>query len=179
MYGTRQYGVCVGHLESRFTFPDPPSESQKSSHGNTTTRSTRHGVIPATVRFSEYKSKRQQVFRMLSLSSIVAMDYWVVATVLSLVFLVYCLYSLHSRTSIADIPGPQPESFIFGEPNRYCHFMQIFETITPVLLRIGNVYELLQSEVGKMEFELQDQYGGIARLRAPFGVCTSLSFGHR
>lgn len=34
----------------------------------------------------------------------------------------------------------------------------------------GNMRQLFQSEVGEMDFQWQEQYGGIVRVKGPFGV---------
>ncbi|EEB93192.1 hypothetical protein MPER_08189 [Moniliophthora perniciosa FA553] len=60
--------------------------------------------------------------------------------------IVYALYRRFNRISIAHIPGPEPESFIFG-----------------------NLPELFQSQVGVPDFKWQSEYGGIARIRGAFG----------
>ncbi|OSX65860.1 hypothetical protein POSPLADRAFT_1131390 [Postia placenta MAD-698-R-SB12] len=50
------------------------------------------------------------------------------------------------RTSVSGIPGPQPESFL-----------------------MGNLGELHQGQAGEADFKWQSVYGGIARIKAPFG----------
>ncbi|KAI1790345.1 cytochrome P450 [Ganoderma leucocontextum] len=56
------------------------------------------------------------------------------------------LYSLLTRPSISDIPGPEPTSFW-----------------------LGNLPDLFQEEVGNTDFKWQEQYGSIVRVKAPFG----------
>lgn len=74
------------------------------------------------------------------------------------------LYRRFTRISLADIPGPKSSSFLLGEhetqPNIIPHKR-------PTL---GNSKELFQSSAGEQEFEWQNQFGGIARIKASFGV---------
>ncbi|EJF60674.1 cytochrome P450 [Dichomitus squalens] len=68
------------------------------------------------------------------------------AVVFAVLGLLRALYRLLVRPSIADIPGPEPTSFL-----------------------LGNLPELFQEESGEKDFEWQEQYGSIVRVKAPFG----------
>lgn len=60
-----------------------------------------------------------------------------------------CIYAMIRRLrkpSVSNIPGPQPESFL-----------------------MGNLSELHQGQAAVADFEWQTVYGGIARIKAPFG----------
>ncbi|KAI0785740.1 cytochrome P450 [Abortiporus biennis] len=58
----------------------------------------------------------------------------------------YVLYRRYSRISLSDIPGPAPESFW-----------------------LGSSAQLAQREVGEIDFQWLDQYGGIAKFKGPLG----------
>ncbi|KAH9935148.1 cytochrome P450 [Epithele typhae] len=60
--------------------------------------------------------------------------------------LVFGLYRLWTRPSLSDVQGPQPKSFW-----------------------LGNLPELFQEESGETEYEWLREYGGVARVKAPFG----------
>lgn len=60
--------------------------------------------------------------------------------------LVYVLYRRFTRVSISDIPGPESNSFLFG-----------------------NITELLQAQAGEVDFKWQKMYGDVVRVRAPLG----------
>ncbi|ESK91018.1 cytochrome p450 [Moniliophthora roreri MCA 2997] len=60
--------------------------------------------------------------------------------------IIYALYRHFNRISIAHMPGPEPESFVFG-----------------------NLPELFQSQAGVPDLKWQSEYGGIARIRGAFG----------
>lgn len=65
---------------------------------------------------------------------------------LGAITLLYSLYRLYSRRSIADIPGPKPKSFW-----------------------LGNHPDIFQSAAGEAEFAWQNKYGGVVRIKAPLG----------
>ncbi|KAH9851138.1 cytochrome P450 [Lenzites betulinus] len=72
------------------------------------------------------------------------------ALLLSAVFgglaLVYSIYRFLTRPSISDLPGPESTSFW-----------------------LGHLPALFTEEVGSTDFKWQAQYGGIVRVKAPFG----------
>ncbi|KAK0484070.1 cytochrome P450 [Armillaria novae-zelandiae] len=59
---------------------------------------------------------------------------------------VYLVYKRLKPISIANVPGPQWKSWLYG-----------------------NLPELLKGEAGEMDFKWQGQYGDIVRVRAPLG----------
>ncbi|PBK95281.1 cytochrome P450 [Armillaria gallica] len=59
---------------------------------------------------------------------------------------VYVVYKRLKRISIANVPGPQWKSWVYG-----------------------NLPELLKGEAGEMDFKWQSQYGDVVRIRAAFG----------
>ncbi|KAK0453046.1 cytochrome P450 [Armillaria borealis] len=59
----------------------------------------------------------------------------------------YLVYKRLRRISIANVPGPQWKSWLYG-----------------------NLPELLKGEAGEMDFKWQGQYGDIVRVRAALGV---------
>ncbi|PBK76286.1 cytochrome P450 [Armillaria solidipes] len=63
----------------------------------------------------------------------------------------YLVYKRLRRISIADVPGPQWKSWLYG-----------------------NLPELLKGEAGEMDFKWQGQYGDIVRVRAALGASDSL-----
>ncbi|EMD32995.1 hypothetical protein CERSUDRAFT_99004 [Gelatoporia subvermispora B] len=63
---------------------------------------------------------------------------------LALVCLVY--KRRNARNALADIPGPEPQSFL-----------------------LGNLPELFQEQVGQCDVEWLKRFGGVARVKAPFG----------
>ncbi|KAF9478118.1 cytochrome P450 [Pholiota conissans] len=72
----------------------------------------------------------------------------VVLALLTATFL-YGLYRLlqnFKRISVADIPGPNPESFI-----------------------IGNLRQYFQSQAGEIDLKWQESYGGVVRFKGSFG----------
>lgn len=87
---------------------------------------------------------------------------------------VYCVWRLwewyRARSSgLKDIPGPDPESRSLGQfPPRLPHMVGYSPTAFPFMS--GNMRQLFQSEVGEMDFQWQEQYGGIMRIKGPFGV---------
>ncbi|KAJ7188982.1 cytochrome P450 [Mycena filopes] len=64
------------------------------------------------------------------------------------VFLVCCYttYRRFTRISVADVPGPEPSSWL-----------------------LGNMPQLFGGQVGEAEFKWQEIYGGVVRIRASFG----------
>ncbi|PCH35645.1 cytochrome P450 [Wolfiporia cocos MD-104 SS10] len=60
--------------------------------------------------------------------------------------LLYAVIKRLKRTSLADVPGPEPESFL-----------------------MGNLSQLFQDQAGEADFKWQSQFGGIARIKAPLG----------
>ncbi|KAJ7744693.1 cytochrome P450 [Mycena metata] len=63
------------------------------------------------------------------------------------VFLVcYTTYRHFTRISVADVPGPEPSSWL-----------------------LGNMPQLFGGQVGEAEFKWQEIYGGVVRIRASFG----------
>ncbi|KAK0475531.1 cytochrome P450 [Armillaria novae-zelandiae] len=59
----------------------------------------------------------------------------------------YLVYKRLKRVSIANVPGPQWKSWVYG-----------------------NLPELFKCQAGEMDFKWQSQYGDIVRIRAPFGA---------
>ena len=83
----------------------------------------------------------------------------------------YCVWRLRewhkTRSSgLKDIPGPDSESCSMGS------FSYTLPMCLPThrFFSIGNMRQLFQSEVGEMDFQWQEQYGGIMRIKGPFGV---------
>ncbi|KAJ3575283.1 hypothetical protein NP233_g1211 [Leucocoprinus birnbaumii] len=56
------------------------------------------------------------------------------------------IYRRLTRISIADIPGPKSDSFVYG-----------------------NLCELLQNQVGEAEFKWQERYGDVVKFKGAFG----------
>ncbi|KAJ6623728.1 cytochrome P450 [Mycena sp. CBHHK59/15] len=65
---------------------------------------------------------------------------------LALVAVLYNIYRRWTRISVADIPGPESESFL-----------------------LGNLPELFQGQVGKADFKWQERFGDIVRVKGLFG----------
>ncbi|OCH89441.1 cytochrome P450 [Obba rivulosa] len=63
--------------------------------------------------------------------------------------LVYVVYRRFTRISLADIPGPDPESFLLGN--------------------LPHVFHVQREQVGDVDFDWQRRFGGVARIKAPFG----------
>lgn len=40
-----------------------------------------------------------------------------------------------------------------------------------IVLLTGNLAELHQKQAGEADFRYQDEFGGVARIKGPFGVC--------
>ncbi|KAL6305107.1 cytochrome P450 [Sparassis latifolia] len=74
------------------------------------------------------------------------MGYLSSIVLLGAVALLYRLYRIYTRVSIADIPGPESQSFL-----------------------LGNFPELFQTQAGAIDFDWQSRFGGIARIKAPLG----------
>ncbi|KAI0629559.1 cytochrome P450 [Trametes polyzona] len=60
--------------------------------------------------------------------------------------LLYSIYRFLTRPSVSDIPGPESKSFW-----------------------LGHLPELFQEQAGETDFKWQEEYGGIVRVKAPFG----------
>ncbi|OAX37779.1 cytochrome P450 [Rhizopogon vinicolor AM-OR11-026] len=60
--------------------------------------------------------------------------------------IVYSIYRRYTGISLADVPGPEPASFI-----------------------MGNTKELYQGQAAEADFKWQAQYGNVIRFKAPFG----------
>ncbi|KAG6821030.1 hypothetical protein H0H93_007920 [Arthromyces matolae] len=58
----------------------------------------------------------------------------------------YNCYRRYTRTSIAHVPGPKPESFL-----------------------LGNLPEIFQSQAGVPDFKYQGQFGDVVRVKGAFG----------
>ncbi|KAG7090931.1 hypothetical protein E1B28_010004 [Marasmius oreades] len=65
---------------------------------------------------------------------------------LAIAVAIHSTYKRFARISISSVPGPEPESFVYG-----------------------NLPELFQSQVGVSDFKWQEQYGGIVRIKGAFG----------
>ncbi|KAH9922092.1 cytochrome P450 [Fomitopsis serialis] len=75
------------------------------------------------------------------------MDHLVTVLAFALLCLLYAALRARNRAVLADLPGPRPESFL-----------------------MGNLAELHKEEAGKADFRYQAEFGGVARIKAPFGV---------
>ncbi|KIM48379.1 hypothetical protein M413DRAFT_16317 [Hebeloma cylindrosporum] len=64
----------------------------------------------------------------------------------ALLVVLYQIYRRFTRTTISDLPGPEPESFI-----------------------LGNLRQYFQSQAGDIDFEWQEAYGDVVRFKGPFG----------
>ncbi|KAJ7278476.1 cytochrome P450 [Mycena rebaudengoi] len=62
-------------------------------------------------------------------------------------FALYLIYRRWTRISIADVPGPEPESFL-----------------------LGSLPELLQSQAGEADFKWQERFGHVVRLKGILGT---------
>ncbi|KAH9949310.1 cytochrome P450 [Amylocystis lapponica] len=65
---------------------------------------------------------------------------------LGVIVVVYYVYHIFTRVSVSDIPGPKPSSFW-----------------------LGNLPQLLQEQATTADMAWQNEYGGIARIKAPLG----------
>ncbi|KAF9268780.1 cytochrome P450 [Marasmius fiardii PR-910] len=66
--------------------------------------------------------------------------------VLGILAIVVAFHKRLSRISLSSVPGPEPESFVYG-----------------------NLPELFQSQVGVPDFKWQERYGGVVRIKGAFG----------
>lgn len=67
------------------------------------------------------------------------------------------------------IPGPDSESHTLGSFARTSPPPPT-RLLTRGSASIGNTRQLFQSDVGVMDFQWQEEFGGITRLKGPFGV---------
>ncbi|KDQ51422.1 hypothetical protein JAAARDRAFT_41090 [Jaapia argillacea MUCL 33604] len=75
------------------------------------------------------------------------MDSLLVAGAFSAIVALYLAYRRSSRISLADVPGPEPESFL-----------------------LGNLRQIFQGQAGEADFKWQEYYdSGAIRIKAPFG----------
>ena len=84
----------------------------------------------------------------------------------------YCLWRLWEwyRTrsfGLKDIRSPDSESLSQGS---FSYTFLIWSLIHKFFFSTGNVDQLRLDEAGEMDFLWQEQFGGIMRLKGPFGV---------
>ncbi|OAX37782.1 cytochrome P450 [Rhizopogon vinicolor AM-OR11-026] len=78
--------------------------------------------------------------------SLTTMNPVFVAAAFAALVIVYRVYHRYTRISLADVPGPEPASFI-----------------------MGNIIELFKGQAGEADFQWQAQYGDVVRFKGPFG----------
>ncbi|KAJ8594235.1 cytochrome P450 [Rhizopogon salebrosus TDB-379] len=74
------------------------------------------------------------------------MDHVSVAVGAATLIIVYTVYRRYTSISLADVPGPDPDSFI-----------------------MGNLNKLYQGQVGEADFNWVAQYGNVVRFKGTFG----------
>ncbi|KZT01474.1 cytochrome P450 [Laetiporus sulphureus 93-53] len=74
------------------------------------------------------------------------MDFLFSVLAATLLSLTYAIVRSFRRRAVGDLPGPKPESFL-----------------------MGNLDDIHRNQAGEADFRWQEQYGGIARIKAPFG----------
>ena len=84
----------------------------------------------------------------------------------------FCLWRLREwyrvrAFGLKDIPGPRSESQALGS---FSHTPPSYRCSPARRLLTGNMRQLYQSEVGELDFRWQEEFGGIMRLKGPFGV---------
>lgn len=75
----------------------------------------------------------------------------------------YSAYRRYSRISIADIPGPKPDSYLLGNYTGF--FLRLI-----LISVIGSSNQLLLPECGVTEARWQEEFGSIFRFKASLGV---------
>jgi hypothetical protein len=99
------------------------------------------------------------------MATLATMDHVSVAVGAAALILVYTVYRRYTSISLADVPGPEPASFIMGTSIYFCW-------VSPLLMwPSGNTKELYQGQVGDADFKWQAQYGNVVRFKGTFGVC--------
>lgn len=94
-----------------------------------------------------------------------------VSIVLCFVFVrIYGAWKAKQKSTLYDLPGPRPESFLLG--------MNCSKLLTLAIAEkhsIGNLRQMMREQVGCYDLKLQGIYGMVARIKAPFGVRRFLS----
>jgi hypothetical protein len=96
------------------------------------------------------------------------MDLVFVAAAFAILVIVYRVYHRYTCISLADVPGPEPASFIMGMPILFSMFSRL------LMQPSGNTIKLFKGQVGEADFEWQAQYGDVVRFKGPFGVCNDI-----
>lgn len=90
----------------------------------------------------------------------------------------YALYRRFTKPSLADLPGPEPESFLMGASS-FISLLSVHTAELSTWAFAGNLRDLFQRQVGEADFRWQEQYGHIVRLKASLSVRGSSSSAHR
>ena len=86
--------------------------------------------------------------------------------IIALVLLCIILWQRYHHISVAHIPGPTSESFLLGQNT----LLLPFSLSSYSYASTGNLRQFFQCQAGEADFKWQEEFGGIVRIRAPFGV---------
>lgn len=95
---------------------------------------------------------------------------WVLLVLCFFFVRIYGAWKAKQKSTLYDLPGPRPESFLLGT-NR----SQPLTRATAENHSSGNLRQMMREQVGCYDLKLQGIYGMVARIKAPFGVRRFLS----
>ena len=78
---------------------------------------------------------------------------------------VYGAWKAKRKSSLGDLPGPPPESFLLGT-----NYSKLLAFDAAEKHSAGNLRQMMREQVGCYDVKLQNSYGMVARINAPFGV---------
>ena len=90
---------------------------------------------------------------------------WALIALCSSFLCIYGAWKAKRKNPLEDLPGPPPESFLLGT-----NHSKLLEFVTTEKHLTGNLRQLMREQVGCYDVKLQDGYGMVARIKAPFGV---------